>query len=93
MLKIIVDEAEELKMKKNRKMIGAMKNLALVSQLGISMLVPIFGCLFLGNFLDEKLNTKPLFLFIFIVLGVGAAFVNLYKIGIHGLEKKDKDGD
>lgn len=80
-------------MKKNKKMMGAMKNLALISQLGISMLVPIFGCLFIGNYLDEKLGTKPFLLFIFIVLGVGAAFVNLYKIGVHGMEKKDKDGD
>ena len=32
--------------------------LSLLSQLSIMMLVSIFGCFFIGKFIDTKLNTK-----------------------------------
>ncbi len=52
--------------------------LALITQLGISFAVTIGGCLFLGKLLDDWLNTSPWFLLIFVVLGVAAAFRNLF---------------
>ncbi|HAE42663.1 MAG TPA: F0F1 ATP synthase subunit [Clostridiales bacterium] len=64
------------------------QNLALVSQIGIMMIVPIAIGLFIGKFLDEKLGTGYIFLFIFLVIGVGAAFLNLYKIGMRDQKKK-----
>ena len=59
---------------RNNKVIRA---LLLISQLGISMMVPIFLCVYAGNFLDEKLHTgflMPLLL----ALGIAAAFRNVY---------------
>lgn len=53
--------------------------LSLISQLGIMMVVSIFGCFFIGKFIDNKLNTSPIFMLIFLVLGVGGAFMSVYK--------------
>ncbi len=52
--------------------------LALITQIGISFAVTIGGCIFLGKIIDDWLHTSPWFLLIFIVLGVGAAFRNLF---------------
>lgn len=59
---------------RNNKVIKA---LMLVSQLGISMMVPIFLCVFAGSFLDKKVGTGC-FLLIFLCLGIAAAFRNVY---------------
>lgn len=53
------------------------KALALITQIGISMLVPILLCLVLGHFIDKWLHVgfvTP----ILIVLGICAAFRNIY---------------
>ena len=41
--------------------------LSLISQLGIMMVVSIFGCFFIGRFIDDKLGTGPIFMLIFLV--------------------------
>lgn len=53
--------------------------LSLINQIGIMILICILGCTFVGKFLDSKLNTAPIFTLIFLVLGVGGAFVGVYK--------------
>ncbi len=63
-------------LKKSSKSI--LQNLALISQVGIMMLVPIVGGVLLGAFIDGYLKTNGIFLIIFILLGVGSAFRNLY---------------
>lgn len=69
-------------MKFDRK---ALENVALVTQIGISMMTPIFICILLGNFIDKKLNnSSPIFLMIFTVLGVATSFVSLFKLAKHG---------
>lgn len=60
------------------------------SHIGISMVVPIFICIFIGKFLDEKLNTAPTMIIIFIILGVLSSFRNLYMIVIRDYEKDKK---
>ena len=60
------------------------KTFALISQLGISMIVPILMCVFLGNWLEEKLVipvTIP-----FIILGVLAGGRNVYLLARHANE-------
>lgn len=59
---------------RNSKVIKA---LMLVTQLGISMMVPIFLCVLIGGFIDKKAQTGY-FLPIFLVLGIAAAFRNVY---------------
>ena len=49
----------------------------MISQIGISMLVPIFLCVFVGRKLDEWLGTNYITV-LGIVLGIMAAFRNIY---------------
>ena len=59
---------------KNSRIVRA---LMLVTQLGISMMVPIFLCVFAGGWIDKKVGTgwvMPVLLF----LGIAAAFRNVY---------------
>ena len=75
-------------MKKQTKSI--MENLALLSQVGIMMIIPIFAGVWIGQFLDQKFGGNSLFLIAGIVLGVGASFRNLYQLAIlKGKEYKD----
>lgn len=61
-------------MKSKHKVIRA---LMLVTQLGISMMVPVLLCVWLGGLLQKKLGS-PLWLWVFLFLGMGAAFRNVY---------------
>ena len=73
-------------MDKNRLKI--MQGLVLITQIGIVMLVPIAIGFFIGRFLDNLVGTNYIFLFIFIIIGVGAAFLNLFKIGLRDQDKR-----
>lgn len=77
-----------MKFKFNRR---ALENLALISQIGISMMTPILLCVLLGNFIDKKLNiSQPIFLIIFTILGVAASFASLFKLTAKGKDIKRK---
>ena len=64
--------------------------LSLISQVGISMVVPILICIWFGNFLDTKTSKEPLFTIVFVFLGVGAAFRNLFYIVGKEIKKGEK---
>lgn len=70
-------------MKDNRRVIRA---LSMISQVGISMLVPIFLCSMLGMFLEKKLGW-PAFIPMFI-LGSLAGMRNVYLM-ITAIDKED----
>lgn len=68
------------------------KGLLMITQIGITMLVPIFLCLFLGMFLNEALNTVyavPILL----VLGIAASFRNVYYLtkSFYAKQKRKED--
>ena len=67
------------------------QSFTLVTQFGITMLVPIFLCSFIGWFLDEKLGTSFLFVFLFFI-GALAGFRNIFVLSKKISESKDKDG-
>jgi ATP synthase protein I len=52
--------------------------MAYASSIGISMALAIFGCFFLGTWLDRKLGTKPYFTLLFLLIGIAAGFRNFY---------------
>lgn len=57
-----------------------LKTLGVVSSMGISVVLAIaIGVLF-GRFLDDRLGTKNIFFFIFLFIGIIAAFRNIYII-------------
>lgn len=66
------------------------KSLAMITQLSIHMLVPVFLCAFLGLIIDKKFDTYfviPLFF-----LGAAAGFRNIY-IAVKGIYNKKEESD
>lgn len=57
-----------------------MKALGLLTQVGVAMLVPILLCVVVGSLLDNLFKCSPIFLIIFIIMGVMAAFRSLYML-------------
>ena len=64
------------------------ENLFYISQIGISMVVPIFAGVYIGNYLDDKFSTGGILLLVFIILGVGTSFMNLYKLAMKKSSEK-----
>lgn len=52
------------------------RSLSLITQLGISVMVPIFLCILAGHFIDKYFGTSTLL--VFLVLGIGAGVRNAY---------------
>ncbi len=67
----------------------SVKAWSLILQIGISMLVPIFICIFLGIWLDKIFDTKPVIMIIFIIIGVGAGFRSVYVLTRDFYKDKD----
>ncbi len=72
-------------MKYNKSVFQALTQ---ITQFGITMLVPIFLCTFLGIFLDKKLGTSFLVI-LFFFLGAMAGFRNVYIAAKQIFDKKD----
>lgn len=79
-------------MKKSDKVIW--HSVMMISQVGITMLVPIFLCVYIGIKLDDWFGTDYLFI-IFVLLGVLAAFRNVYllmrKFYARDLEREEEE--
>ena len=80
-------------MKNNRNEI--VRSLALVTQLGISMLAPIILCVVIGNWLDERFGWSVTV--VFLILGICAGARNTWilvqqgiKPDIKGRQKDDE---
>jgi undecaprenyl pyrophosphate phosphatase UppP len=69
------------------------KNLALITQIALIMIIPIFAGLLFGKWLDEKLQTGNIFLLVMIILGVIISFLNLFKYSMKGIKNKYDDED
>lgn len=63
-------------MKKRRLII---EDIAIVSQIGLTMAGCILFCFAIGYFLDKFLGTKGLFITIFIILGIIGGGVTVYR--------------
>ena len=57
-----------------------LKILATVSSMGISVVLAIAMGVIFGRFLDDRFGTGPIFFFIFLFIGIIAAFRNIYVI-------------
>ncbi len=75
-------------MGKKNTYIEVAKMLSLISQLGIMMIISILGTFFVGRFIDNLINTKPIFTLKFLVIGVGGAFLSVYKTVIGYTKRK-----
>ena len=73
---------------------GIARSFMMISQISISMLVPVFLCLFFGVKLNEWLDAK-LFVPVFLFLGMGAAVRNVYHLtkSFYAKDKKREDDE
>ena len=71
--------AEE-KLKKENEKSGTGKNGLYYPLLGVSMPLCIFLSYLVGHYLDKALGTGPVLLVVFILLGVAAAYVQLFRL-------------
>jgi ATP synthase protein I len=72
------------------KHIKLTEDIAIVSQLGLTMAGSILFCFAIGYYLDKWLNTKGLFITLFILLGIIGGGYTVYR---QIMEITQKDGD
>jgi F0F1-type ATP synthase assembly protein I len=65
------------------------RSLALVSSMGISVVLAIAIGVWFGLTLDRWLGTKPWFFYIFLFIGIAAGFKNIYVIAGREIHRKD----
>jgi F0F1-type ATP synthase assembly protein I len=65
------------------------RNLAMVSSMGISVVMAIGIGVWLGLSLDRWLDTKPWFFYIFLFIGIAAGFKNIYVIAGREIRRDD----
>lgn len=70
-----------------------MKNLVLITEVGIKLAVPIVLCTIIGNWIDGLIGTKWIFSIIMIILGIASGFLSVYKLimSLNSDEKEDEN--
>jgi ATP synthase protein I len=63
------------------------KLLAMVSTMGLSMVLALVIAITVGYYLDKWFQTSPVFFLIFMVLGIVAGFRNIYVL----MKRAEKD--
>lgn len=66
--------------KQSKERRNAMRLLSLVTNIGLTTAACVLAGILLGRFLDGLFGTSPLLLIILLLLGVAAAFKNIYDI-------------
>lgn len=61
----------------------------LITQIGIQMIVTILICLFAGKKLDEFFGVAPLFILVFLLLGILSCFKSIYDMGMRSIDKPE----
>jgi F0F1-type ATP synthase assembly protein I len=65
------------------------QSLAMVSSMGISVVLAIAIGVWFGLTLDRWFNTKPWFFYIFLFIGIAAGFKNVYVIAGREIRRSD----
>ena len=65
------------------------QSLAMVSSMGISVVLAIAIGVWVGLTLDRWFGTKPWFFYIFLFIGIAAGFKNVYVIAGREIRKSD----
>ncbi len=77
---------------KREKKFKVFSEFASYGSLGISVALSIFIGLFIGLWLDKKFDTTPVFMLVFLGLGIAAGFRNIWH-EVNRLAKEDKRDD
>jgi F0F1-type ATP synthase assembly protein I len=87
---------------KRKEKVSIMKNIALITQIGVTIISTILVALFIGKKLDEWLGTGVIFTLIFLLLGIATSFMTILRLGLKeenkpiedwGEEDEDEDDD
>ncbi len=63
---------------------NTIRELGYFASLGMSVALSIFMGLALGIWLDKCFHTKPVLMFVFLMLGIAAGFTNIIRAGKKG---------
>lgn len=66
--------------------------LALITQIGLTMVISILVGAVMGTYLDRFLGTTAVFTLLFIVLGAVSGFYSVYRL-ILSMSREDSDGE
>jgi ATP synthase protein I len=69
----------EKKQKKNNTGSGEISDYFWIASIGIHLVISSVVGLFAGLYIDKWLHTKPVFMFIFFLIGLGAGFRQIYR--------------
>lgn len=64
-----------------------------VIQTSLSLLTPIFICIFAAKYLTEKFSLPPIVMIIGIILGVASGFYSMIKFIISAIHTADRSDD
>lgn len=73
-----------------KKDTGMYNNLIYVSQIGIMMLTPILGGVFVGKYLSDKMGGNMLPFILCLLIGIASSFYELYRFSISYIEKNKR---
>ena len=83
---VMIRSVEDMKKNKN-----PYRNLVLISQIGIQIMVPIFMCLLIGILSDEKFST--FFTLPLLTLGILAGGRNAYLLAMSTIKEEKNEED
>jgi len=66
--------------------VGATKKAYILWAAGLQLAISIMIGFAAGLYLDRWLGTAPLFILLFIVLGVASGFLNIYRIAVKNMD-------
>ena len=69
------------------------ENLAIVTQLGLTMAGCILFCFFIGLYLDKWFATKGVFVTLFILLGIVGGGITVYRQILEIIEPREKSNN
>ncbi|QSX05049.1 AtpZ/AtpI family protein [Sedimentibacter sp. zth1] len=69
------------------KKYDALKNLTLITQVGLIIVTSLLVSIFLGNIIDRVVKTEYIFKIIFILFGIASGFTSAYKLIMKSVKK------
>jgi F0F1-type ATP synthase assembly protein I len=62
-----------------------------LTSVGVGLLISVMIGWFIGNTIDNHFHTVPVFMVIFVILGMGAGLLNVFRtLGNYGDKRRDR---
>lgn len=71
---------------------GLLRQLLAASQIGLHMVAATFAGLAIGYFLDKFFETSPALTIIFLLIGIAAGFIELFRFAKKQAREHDNEG-